>query len=85
MNYFDISEEVLAEIRERYPKGTEIILEEMKGESRMPKGLKGIVDHVDDIGQIHVKWENGLTLALIPNEDRYKKLTEERKQNKERE
>ena len=30
---------------------------------------KGTVDHVDDRGQLHVKWDNGRTLALIPHSD----------------
>ena len=41
------------EIRELYPAGTQIVLEEMSGESQMPYGLKGTVDFVDDMGQIH--------------------------------
>lgn len=44
----------------------------------MPKGLKGTVEFVDDAGQIHVAWENGVSLALIPNKDRYRKLAEEK-------
>lgn len=57
------------EIREQYPKGTLIELGGMKGESQMPHGLKGTVESVDDAGQIHVKWENGSTLALDVNVD----------------
>ena len=51
-------------IREDYPKGTKVILEHMEGENDMPSGLAGTVQFVDDIGQIHVKWENGRSLAL---------------------
>lgn len=29
----------------------------------------GTIFHVDDIGQIHVKWDNGRSLAIIPEED----------------
>ena len=41
----------------------------MEGEdpSRMFSGLEGTVNHIDDIGQIHVDWDNGSSLAL--NED----------------
>ena len=31
----------------------------------MPEGLEGKVEHVDDIGQIHMKWDNGRTLPLV--------------------
>ena len=37
----------------------------------MPAGLTGIVDSVDDLGQIHCHWENGSSLALIPGVDHF--------------
>jgi len=40
----------------------------MNGETQMPFGLEGEVTHVDDIGQIHVNWDNGSTLALQNND-----------------
>jgi hypothetical protein len=39
----------------------------------MSYGLKGTVMSVDDIGQIHVNWENGSTLALT-EEDSFEKM-----------
>ncbi len=57
-------------LRKRYPAGAEVCLEHMDGESGMPSGLKGKVLCVDDAGQIHVNWENGSSLALIPGVDR---------------
>ncbi len=41
----------------------------MEGEHQMPSGMEGKVIDVDDIGQIHVEWENGSTLALNVEED----------------
>ena len=64
----------LKEIREMYPEGTQIVLTEMDGESQMPYGLKGTVKFVDDAGQIHMKWENGSSLALNINEDTFEKV-----------
>lgn len=66
-------------LREMYPEGTKIILQEMQGESRMAKGLKGTVTHVDDVGQIHMKWENGSSLALNVEVDTFKKIEPEEK------
>ena len=43
----------------------------MYGESRIPSGTKGSVKFVDDIGQIHVKWDNGSTLALNADVDEF--------------
>ena len=37
-------------------------------------GTKGTVDFVDDTGQIHVIWENGVGLALVPEADEFKKI-----------
>jgi hypothetical protein len=31
----------------------------------------GVIEFVDDAGQIHVSWENGSRLALIPGVDEY--------------
>ena len=61
-------------LREMYPEGTKIILQEMQGESQMPYGLKGTVTHVDDAGQIHMRWENGSSLALNVEVDTFKKI-----------
>lgn len=59
----------IGEIKQQYPVGTHVQLIYMEGELQMEKGLKGIVQKVDDIGQIHVKWENGSTLAINVNHD----------------
>jgi hypothetical protein len=39
-------------------------------------GTRGTVKVVDDMGSIHMQWDNGRTLALIPGEDRFRKLTQ---------
>lgn len=49
----------------------------MTGDPRpVPAGVQGTVVFVDDIGTIHVKWDNGSTLGLIPGLDSYKLLSE---------
>ncbi len=58
-------------LRRRYPAGSEITLEYMEGQPQMHKGLKGKVTFIDDIGQIHVDWENGSTLELNPELDKF--------------
>jgi hypothetical protein len=45
----------------------------------MPTGLKGTVRFVDDIGQIHVSWENGRTLPLNTEVDSFHVLKEPKK------
>lgn len=65
-----LKREEVERIKEKYPKGTPIRLYSMEGEHTVPPGSRGVVDHVDDIGQIHMKWENGSSLALNVEEDR---------------
>ena len=36
-----------------------------------PPGTHGTIKGVDGIGQIHVKWDNGSTLAIQPQDDQY--------------
>ena len=42
--------------------------------TKLKSGDQGTVYHIDDIGQIHVKWDNGSGLALVPGVDKYKKI-----------
>lgn len=38
-------------------------------------GTRGTVDHVDDGGNIHMKWDNGRTLSLCSDADSFRTLT----------
>lgn len=58
-------------IKARYPKGTKVRLGHMDGEKEMPPGIQGTVSFVDDIGQIHVNWENGRSLPLNTEVDSF--------------
>ena len=52
--------------------GTRIVLDkDMNDPQPILKGEMGSVDFVDDIGQIHMKWDNGRTLALIFGVDEF--------------
>ena len=64
-------------VKERYPIGTEIELIYMDDTQAPPPGTRGTVTHVDGIGQVHVNWENGSTLALVPGVDCCIKLEKE--------
>lgn len=58
-----------------YPGGTRIELISMKDEySPINPGTKGTVVFVDCAGNIHMKWDDGRTLAIIPTTDRFKKI-----------
>jgi len=67
------------QLKKKYPPGTRIQLDHMVGECDMPDGLQGVVKHVDDQGQLHMVWQNGRSLALVPNEDQFHILPPEQK------
>ena len=59
-----------------YPPGTRIVLNHMEDPyAPVPPGTRGTVCLVDDDGQIHPKWDNDRTLAVIPGIDSFSKLT----------
>lgn len=68
---------VVKELRRKYPKGTRIKLVEMKDKQAVETGTIGTVNHVDDLGVIHVDWDNGRTLGVCLEEDTILKEREE--------
>ena len=68
MNGFPSQKEV-ERIKEQYPVGTRIELISMDDPlAPIESGMKGTVDKVDDIGTLHMKWDNGRTLGIVPVE-----------------
>ena len=65
------------ELRQQYPEGTRILLDYMDDKYAVPTGTRGTVLHVDDGGNIHMKWDNGRTLSLVPEVDNFRKLTDQ--------
>ena len=37
--------------------------------TKLQSGDEGVVDYIDDMGTLHVKWDNGSSLGLIQGED----------------
>lgn len=69
------SPEVVALLRSRYPTGTRIKLVHMRADPRpVEPGTRGTVTFVDDAGTIHMKWDNGRSLGLIPSVDKFHKI-----------
>ncbi len=52
--------------RQEWPKGTKVRLDFMDDPQAPPKGMEGVVDGVDDAGQIMVRWSTGSGLRVIP-------------------
>jgi len=40
--------------------------------TRLEPGERGVVTFVDSVGTVHVKWESGSNLGLVPGEDAWK-------------
>lgn len=55
-----------------YPAGTRIMLDYMTDDPRpVEPGTTGAVDCVDDMATIHVKFDNGRYLGVIPGVDAF--------------
>ena len=52
-------------------EGKIVILKHMDDIQAPKPGTRGRIIGVDDIGQIHVIWESGGRLALVPGVDEY--------------
>lgn len=55
-------------------KGKRIQVIEMGQDEPNPlkEGEKGTVVFTDDLGTIHVKWDSGRTIGLVPESDSFK-------------
>lgn len=66
--------EIIKQLKKQYPSGTRIKLVEMNDISAPPIGTLGTANYVDDIGTIHVKWDNGSMLGVAYPEDKIIKI-----------
>lgn len=79
-----LKDKEVKKIKEMYSKGTRIRLNHMDDPYHpVADGTLGTVEHVDDAGQIHMKWDDGGGLALVPDEDDFEIIeTVQSKENK---
>jgi len=68
--------ELLASLREEYPKGTRVELVKMDDPQAPPVGTKGTVIGVDDMASIMVRWDTGSGLSVAYGADICRKITE---------
>lgn len=72
--------------KDAYPPGTRLMLLKMNDPySPVESGTRGTVTLVDGAGTIHMQWDNGRTLGIVPGEDTFRKLTQEELDQEQRE
>lgn len=64
------NQELVEKIRQQYPKGCRVQLDEMDDVQAPPIGTKGTVTGVDDTGCIMVDWDNGSRLNIVYDVDK---------------
>ena len=73
-----MKERLVQMYKQNYPKGTRIECISMDDPHwPIAPGTKGTVVMVDDMGTIHMEWDNGRTLGLVPGEDAFKIIKED--------
>jgi len=79
------TQEQVNRIKERYPIGTVIELTADMEDNYNPilKGMQGEVIGIDDIGTLHMKWQNGSGLGVVVGEDSFKVISKPEEQEME--
>lgn len=75
MGAFGIPDHIIRGLKEKYPVGCRVELISMNDPYRhLEPGTQGTVIAVDDIGTIHVDWDNGSSLGIAYGEDSCKRV-----------
>ena len=61
----------VAYLRTVYKPGVRVAVHYMEDPYPVEPGTEGSVDHVDDAGTIHCKFDNGRFIGLIPGVDTF--------------
>ena len=64
-----MNKRIIESLRARFPRGCRVELLRMDDPQAPPIGTRGTVIGVDDIGTIHVSWDNGSGLGVAYGED----------------
>ena len=60
--------------------GMRIRMLSMEDEFPVDEGMEGTIYNIDDLGTLHVKWDDGRNLGIIPGIDEYQVLPSEDEQ-----
>lgn len=72
-------------IKELYPIGTviELTADMDDAYAPIPKGTKGEIASIDDVGTLHMNWSNGRSLGVVVGEDSFKVISKPEEQEME--
>lgn len=71
------SRKIVERLREQYPEGCRVVLDQMDDRQAPPIGTEGTVIYVDDVGTIQVNWDNGCGLGVVFGADRCHRIGKE--------
>lgn len=71
-NVKELTQEEVQQIKEKYVAGLKVELIKMYDLQAPPPKIRGFIDFVDDVGTLHIRWENGSTLGLKIGVDEFK-------------
>ena len=66
------SREIIKSLRTEFPVGARVEILKMNDVQAPPMGTLGTVTGIDDLGTIHVHWDNGSSLGVAYGEDKCK-------------
>ena len=66
--------ETIEYLRESFPRGCRVEILRMDDPQAPPVGTLGTVIGVDDVGTIHVNWDNGSGLGVAYGEDECRRI-----------
>ena len=64
-----MNRKIIERLRASFPRGCRVELMRMEDPQAPPIGTTGTVIGVDDIGTVHVKWDNGSGLGVALGQD----------------
>ena len=66
--------ETIEHLRKCFPRGSRVELLQMDDPQAPPIGTLGTVIGIDDLGTIHVNWDNGSGLGVAYGEDACRRI-----------
>lgn len=69
--------ETIESLRHGFPRGCRVELLRMDDPQAPPLGTRGTVIGVDDLGTIHVNWDNGSSLGIAYGEDSCRRIDDD--------